>query len=187
MFNNRNSGRLFFVIGSFLLICLSQNAFAQKQTMGLIEKAKIYPKGLILDAKLDTGADSCSLHASNIKEFEKDGREFVKFTIIDRYGKKQEVEKEVMRHVRIKRLDGKSQVRKMIHIGLCLGGVYKIAEVSLVNRGKFNYEMLIGRRFLAGDFIVDPSITYTVDPTCEVNDDSGVKKESKTHSQSNND
>ena len=179
MFKNRNTSRLFFALISFLLLCLCQNAFAEKQTMGLIEKAKIYPKGLILDAKLDTGADSCSLHASNIKEFEKDGVEFVKFTIVDRYGQKQEVEKEVVRHVRIKRLDGKSQVRKMIHIGLCLGGVYKIAEVSLVNRVKFNYEMLIGRRFLAGDFIVDPSVTYTVDPVCDVKNNIVTKKEDK--------
>ena len=69
----------------------------------------------------------------------------------------------------------------MIYIGLCLGGVYKIAEVSLVNREKFNYEMLIGRRFLAGDFIVDPSVTYTHDPTCNEEEDNKVdiKKENK--------
>ena len=181
MLKNRNRVAVFSFIVIILIISFSQNAFAQKQTMGLIEKAKIYPKGLILDAKLDTGADSCSLHASNIKEFEKDGKEFVKFTIIDRYGKKQEVEKEVVRHVRIKRLGGESQVRKMIYIGLCLGGVYKIAEVSLVNREKFNYDMLIGRRFLAGDFIVDPSVTYTHDPTCNEEEDNKVdiKKENK--------
>ena len=46
----------------------------------------------------------------------------------------------------------------------------KIAEVSLVNRGKFNYEMLVGRRFLAGDFIVDPATTYTLDPSCKLED-----------------
>ena len=69
----------------------------------------------------------------------------------------------------------------MIYIGLCLGGVYKIAEVSLVNREKFNYEMLIGRRFLAGDFIVDPSVTYTQDPTCDEEEDNkaDIKKENK--------
>lgn len=152
----------------FLLsLCLVNSSFAQKQVMGLIEKVKIYPNELVLDAKLDTGADSCSLHASDIQELEKDGKSYVKFIIVDRYGKKQTVEKQVVRHIRIKRLDGKSQVRKMINLGLCLGGVYKIAEVSLVNRGKFNYEMLVGRRFLAGDFIVDPATTYTIDPSCK--------------------
>lgn len=155
---------------TILILCFVNNAFSQKQVVGIIEKVKIYPKGLVLDAKLDTGADSCSLHASDIQELEKNGKSYVRFTIVDRYGKEQTVEKQVVRHIRIKRLDGKSQIRKMINLGLCLGGVYKIAEVSLVNRGKFNYEMLVGRRFLAGDFIVDPATTYTLDPSCKLED-----------------
>ena len=41
--------------------------------------------------------------------------------------------------------------------------------------------MLIGRRFLAGDFIVDPSVTYTQDPTCDEEEDNkaDIKKENK--------
>ncbi|MGI6681476.1 MAG: ATP-dependent zinc protease [Bdellovibrionota bacterium] len=159
---------LFFITLCLAQIFFTENAFAKKQTLGLIEKALILPENLVVDAKLDTGADSCSLHADDIKEFEKEGKKFVKFTIVDRYGKKRTVIKEIVRHVRIKRLNNKSQIRKMINIGLCLGDVYKIAEVSLVDRGAFNYEMLIGRRYLSGDFIVDPAITYTVDPNCNI-------------------
>ncbi len=145
------------------------NSYAEKQIMGLVEKAKIYPDGIELDAKLDTGADSCSLHASDIKQFKKDGNEWVKFTIEDRYGKKIQWQSEVSRSVRIKRLDGKSQVRKTIRVGLCLGGIYKMSELTLVDRGKFNYQMLIGKRYLSGDFVVDPSVTYTMEPQCKVN------------------
>lgn len=149
-------------------LCLASKGYADKQILGLIEQVKLYPYGLVLDAKLDTGADSCSLHASDIKEFTKDGNKWVKFTIEDRYGKKVNWESEVARSVRIKRLHGNSQVRKTIRVGLCLGGVYKMSELTLVDRGNFNYQMLVGKRYLSGDFVVDPAVTYTMDPKCKV-------------------
>jgi hypothetical protein len=48
-----------------------------------------------------------------------------------------------------------------------LGDFYREAEVNLVDRSGFNYQMLIGRSFLAGNLIVDPSIKYTTKPICK--------------------
>jgi hypothetical protein len=39
--------------------------------------------------------------------------------------------------------------------------------VSLVDRKNFDYQMLLGRVYLAGNAIVDPSVTYTTDPACK--------------------
>ncbi|UCD82655.1 MAG: ATP-dependent zinc protease, partial [Desulfobacterales bacterium] len=56
--------------------------------------------------------------------------------------------------------------RPVIRIGICLEKVYKEVEVNLVNRSKFNYQMLIGRSFLEGEFAVDPAKTLTIKTDC---------------------
>ena len=40
-------------------------------------------------------------------------------------------------------------------------------EIALADRSHLDYEMLVGRNFLAGNIIVDPSKTFTVEPSCE--------------------
>ena len=40
-------------------------------------------------------------------------------------------------------------------------------EVALADRNHLDYEMLIGRSFLAGNVIVDPSKTFTIEPSCQ--------------------
>lgn len=58
----------------------------------------------------------------------------------------------------------------MVALGICLGGYRRIAEVNLVNRARFEYPMLIGRSFLANDFLVDPGATLLLEPRCEPRD-----------------
>ena len=69
---------------------------------------------------------------------------------------------------KIKNLDGKPQTRLAIYLGICLGSSYEEAEVNLVDRSDFNYQMLIGRSFLKGNAIIDPSLKYTTKPNCKV-------------------
>jgi hypothetical protein len=49
---------------------------------------------------------------------------------------------------------------------ICVGGISKEVEVSLVDRSNYEHPLLIGRSFLAGDLIVDPGATFSVSPTC---------------------
>ena len=42
--------------------------------VGHLEDAIILPSGLAIKAKMDTGADSTSIHALNIEKYKKDGR-----------------------------------------------------------------------------------------------------------------
>jgi hypothetical protein len=69
--------------------------------------------------------------------------------------------------VKIKRHDAKPQQRFAVSLGICLGSVYRVVEVNLAERSDFLYQMLIGRSFLAGNFIVDPSAKYTTKPDCK--------------------
>lgn len=138
-----------------------------KQVVGWIEKVRIYPGNLIVHAKLDTGADNCSINVPNVEFFERRGEKWVRFDFTNREGKTVTFERKVVRIVKIKRKGAKRQERPVIMLGVCLGNVYKEFEVNLANRSGFKYHMLIGRKFLKGDFLIDSSIKYTVEPGCK--------------------
>jgi len=149
------------------LALVSPVAAQGKQVVGWLEKVRIYPGNLVITAKLDTGAKNSSLNASNIIEVERGGERWVRFKVTNRYGEIAAIERKVHRIVKIKEADGTPQSRLAILLGICLGSFYKEAEVNLADRGHFNYQMLIGRSFLHGNLIVDPSIKFTTKPACE--------------------
>jgi hypothetical protein len=162
---------LYFLIatlGVISLILVSPGAAQGKQVVGWLEKVCIYPGNLVVIAKLDTGAKNSSLNASNITEFTHNGEQWVRFNVTSRYGKTVTIERKVHRMAKIKRHGGRVQPRYSIHLGICLGDFCREAEVNLVDRSGFNYQMLISRSFLAGNLIVDPSIKYTTKPICKV-------------------
>jgi hypothetical protein len=157
---------LLMVIGALML---ATPLYAQaKEVVGWLEKVGIYPGNLTIYAKLDTGAKNSSLNASHITVFERDGEQWVRFDVTSRYGKTATIERKVKRVVKIKRHGAKSQARFAINLGICLGNSYKEVEVNLAERSDFLYQMLIGRSFLGGSFIVDPSAKYTTKPNCGV-------------------
>jgi hypothetical protein len=138
-----------------------------KAVVGWLEKVRIYPGNLVIHAKLDTGARNSSLNASHVTVFERDGEQWVRFDVSSRYGKTVTIERKVQRVVKVKRHGAKPQIRFAVLLGICLGDVYKEVEVNLVDRSGFIYQMLIGRSFLAGNFIVDPAAKYTSKPNCK--------------------
>jgi hypothetical protein len=139
----------------------------EKQIVGWIERARITPGDITLDAKLDTGADSCSVNALDIEKFERDGRTWVKFTIADKKGQKVTLERELAGVTKVKRHGCPSQERYVVNLGLCIGNHYAETEVGLVDRRILKYPLLIGRSFMAGRLIPDPSVEYTTDPGCQ--------------------
>lgn len=149
---------------------LAQSLLAKpKEVIGWVEKVKIHPGKLKLKARVDTGAKSSSINAPSYEIFYKNKQKWVRFEISDKKGKKQTtIEKEVYKTSKIKRKGMKPEERYVIKLGICLGNTYKETEVNLVDRSNFNYPILIGRRFLENDFLVDSSITKTKKPNCKV-------------------
>jgi hypothetical protein len=161
---------LYLVIATVVVIFLvlvSPGAAQGKQVVGWLEKACIYPGNLIINAKIDTGARNSSLNASTITEFTRNGEQWVRFNVTNRYSKTATIEQKIHRIVKIKDHDGKPQLRLAIILGISLGSFHKEVEVNLADRSNFNYQMLIGRSFLHGSMIVDPSIKYTTKPICK--------------------
>jgi len=137
-----------------------------KQAVGWVERVCIYPGGLVFRAKLDTGAKNSSLNASHITEFKRDGEQWVRFEVTDLHDNTVTIERKVHRVAKIKNNHGRPQERLAVLLGICLGNSYREAEVNLVDRSSFNYQILIGRSFMRGNVMVDPSKKYTTKPTC---------------------
>ena len=162
------SPRILLSMVASAFILATPAAAQNKEMVGWLEKVRIYPGDLVIHAKLDSGAKNSSLNASHIIVFERDGEQWVRFAVTSRYGKTVTIERKVKRVVKIKRHGAKPQARFAVSLGICLGNVYRDVEVNLAERSGFLYQMLIGRSFLAGSFVVDPSAKYTTKPNCGV-------------------
>lgn len=151
-----------------LFFLLIPNISFSQQIVGWIEKAKLSSEGIELLAKIDSGADNSSLHYVNKEYFEKDGERWVHLKITDDKNKSYILDRKIIRIAKIKRHDGKFQIRDVIELEICLGKIYKNAEVNLENRAGLQYQLLIGRSFLKNDFLIDPSQKNIVESNCKL-------------------
>lgn len=138
--------------------------------MGWVEKLRISPAGIPLKAKLDTGALTSSLHATDIALFERDDETWVRFTldVEDAAGQQHRlhIERPKVRGVRIKEHEGEYDRRPVVMMQFCLAGQQHEAQFTLADRSRFIYPVLLGRRFMEGVAIVDPGATFVTDPDC---------------------
>lgn len=137
-----------------------------KQMVGWAEKVRIFPGNLMLLAKIDTGADNCSLHVPDFTLFERNGAQWIRFEVKDQSGDSATLERQVVRTAKIKRHSGRRQERPVVLLNICLGKIVREAEVNLVDRARFKFPLLIGRSFMADRISVDPSVQYTMEPDC---------------------
>jgi len=133
---------------------------------GWIERVGIMPGGVVVQAKLDTGADTSSLHASHVRWFTRDGKDWVGFDVTGNDGRTVHFEQPVLRKARIRSVAGGVQTRPVVTLGICLGETYHVTQVNLVDRSKVKEEMLIGRRFLEHRFLVDSARRHLLEPRC---------------------
>lgn len=170
MFYNRSirsSLKAALILGLSLLAGNVQADTSIQQIYSWKENVKVYPSGLQFKAKLDSGAKTSSLHATEIEEFERDGEDWIRFVIENDDEEKEKLERRLERNVKIKEHGGGLQRRPVVKMGICLGKMYKEVEVNLVDRSNFSAGMLIGRTFMEGDVLIDPSTTYGHTPDCD--------------------
>lgn len=142
------------------------SAGAEPRVAGWIERIRLGDEGIVVNAKLDTGALTSSLHAADVRWFKRDGEDWVAFDVTEEGGRTARFERKVVRISRIKRQGQDSDKRPTVMMEVCLGGVYGVTQVNLTDRTGFNYEFLVGRRFLADRFIVDSARMNLVAPDC---------------------
>lgn len=140
-----------------------------KTIFGYVERVIISNKGFDLKARLDTGAQTSSLDAHNIRRFRRGDRRYVRFDIKDPdSGEFVTLERPLVRIVRIRQHEGEWMRRPVVEMSICLGHLLQVVEVSLTPRTEFIYPLLIGRSAMRGAVIVDPDLTFTSRPTCDL-------------------
>ncbi|MGL4854489.1 MAG: ATP-dependent zinc protease family protein [Lentisphaeria bacterium] len=128
---------------------------------GFIEQISLHNGTILCQAKLDTGADNSSIGASDIVEFEKDGKKWVRFNI-EFTAETLKMSLPIKKITRIKRHNAESQTRIVVELDAKLGDIHQRVDFSLTSREKFNYPVLLGRNFLNGKFLVDSSRTFII-------------------------
>jgi len=165
--------RFLCVLGCLSLLITSALA-EDKRLYGLHEHALLVDFEQLLEAKLDTGAKTASLHAYDIERFRRDGKSWVRFYLDET--KEQLIERPLKRISRIKRRaddydeedERSSSARPVIKLSVCMGNRVRQIEVNLTDRSAFRYPLLIGsdalKQFSA---LIDPSLEHVVGaPAC---------------------
>lgn len=120
-----------------------------------------------IKTKIDTGARSSSLHALDIKQFEREGQEWVHFKVYPLQRSTQstiEVEAPVLEFRHVKSSTGHLTHRPVIRTGLVLFGQRRKIDLTLASRDQMGFRMLLGREALRRRFVVDPSRSYLAGP-----------------------
>lgn len=116
-----------------------------------------------ITCKVDTGARSPSLHATNMETFVADSRPMVRFDV-QPYRKKPDIlvhcEAEVLDERVVTDSGGHRESRFVILTPVVVGGQRYQIEITLTNRESMRYRMLLGRTGLSGRFLVDSSRSY---------------------------
>ncbi len=115
-----------------------------------------------IDAKIDTGAYSCSIHCDDIRVDTENKK--VHFRLLDESHPDyhdRDIVMDIDEIKEVKSSNGTIEERIFIKTKLLLGGQELEADISLTDRQAMKYPMLIGRRLLEGNFIVDVAELYT--------------------------
>ncbi|MEX1081736.1 MAG: ATP-dependent zinc protease [Halofilum sp. (in: g-proteobacteria)] len=146
-----------------------------REILGWVEWLVLEPSGLRLKARLDTGANTSSLHAIDVEPFERDGDEWVRFRVPLTDHKEELAEdavpeltfkRPVERKVRIKSKGG-TQSRFVVELPFCISGRRYETQFTLTDRHEWNYPALLGRRFLDDVILVDSSDSFLAAAECD--------------------
>lgn len=149
--------KIFFIVLFVLFSIFSSiTTLAKKSVYGYLEPVTLHPDGTSITAKLDTGADTASLSATDIHVYKKVSKEYVKFKVSHPEIKKNiDYDLPLIRHVKIKsRAIDDSKVKKphlrpVVDIQIYFDGKPHIINFNLIDRSHFSTPILLGRKALS--------------------------------------
>ena len=150
-----------FLAGSFFFAAEPGRA-EEKMIIGGVEEVLLMPWGIRVAARIDTGAATSSLDVCELKRI---GRKEVEFKLPDRCGG-MSIRLPVIASRHIQSTEGVRERRPIVEMEFCLGTKRLRTQVSLNDRSLMEFPLLIGRRALEGNFIVDVSRSNTLSPAC---------------------
>ncbi|MEQ6888117.1 RimK/LysX family protein [Halomonas sp. CS7] len=137
-----------------------------KEVLGRSEWIGLPDVGTYLKARIDSGATTSSLSATEITRFERDGEDWVRFklglndddSVVDRV-RGEWIEASVDRRVRIIQATGEES-RPVISLLMTLGPLRETVQFTLNDRTHLDHPVLLGRRFLLDIAIIDVAEQY---------------------------
>jgi hypothetical protein len=126
-------------------------------TIGRLEHIGLPGLGIArVEAKIDTGAYRSALHYQKLKTRKKDGTKQLVVTFQMGGVRKTKVFRSFKR-VTVKSSNGESTRRYLICTQVKLDGHVVRTQFTLFDRSDMKYQVLLGRKFLRGRFVVDVS------------------------------
>lgn len=155
--------RVFLATAGMLIACASATAQEASELPGRLIGATAtvteVSSGLPFLARVDTGATSCSIHCEEfeIQDPHDNPKENigkpVRFLVKNHDGGKEWVESKIADHVTV-RTSNRQDERYKVPLKLKVDDVEKQVLVTLHDRENMRYPLLLGRNFLADDFLV---------------------------------
>ncbi len=129
-----------------------------KIIIGEVEWVYLHTLNQSLKSRVDSGATTSSITASNIQPFERDGKNWVKFDVMHSATETNAtIEAPVVRTARIRQASLDSYERRfVISLDISLGDSLKQkAQFSLADRSEMTFPILLGREFLQDITLID--------------------------------
>ncbi|MEH6589026.1 MAG: RimK/LysX family protein [Halioglobus sp.] len=131
--------------------------------IGAVEWVQVEPGNLRMEARIDSGAETTSIHAENIQLLEREGKRYVRYNLLDQHsGEVRPMEARLRRQVLIKQHKADPERRYVVRMWVTLGDTRSRIDVTLSDRMDFEYPMLVGRNLLVDTVIVDVSRHHTL-------------------------
>lgn len=156
---------------------VNDTAFQDKQIVGEKEQVLLNDLDITLPARIDTGATTASLDARDIRTFERDGEEWVRFNVINPQTQATvEVERKRVRRVQILQPGTEeSERRPVVEMRITLGKITQNAQFTLTDRSNLELPMLVGRNIMRDVMLVDVSRSEIAPPARQTSKESASK------------
>lgn len=130
----------------------------EKQIVGLREQARITGLNIVMQARISTNVANSVVDARNIQMFERNGEEWVRFTIYNPETKEPHVlERKRLRFQTVQTANPTPDRRPVVEIRFTIGKLTQKGEFILADRSASEYPILIGRNLLRDVMLVDVS------------------------------
>ncbi len=131
-----------------------------KMILGQDEYVYVKEANATIVARIDTGASQSSISASDIVEFERNGKKWIRFNIVHN-DRTVEVEAPYVKQTRLRQSSMEEfSYRPVVKLNVKIGDYSTEAEFNLIDRSKMQYALLIGRNLLTDIAVVDVARRY---------------------------
>ncbi|MDO6764013.1 ATP-dependent zinc protease [Agarivorans sp. 1_MG-2023] len=145
--------------------CSKQASYklGNKTVLGESEWVSLQGQKHAFQARIDTGAATSSLNATDIVKFERDGKNWVRFNLRHKtIDTDIIVERPVIRTAEVTQASTNTvDKRPVVSMLVKLGPISEKAQFTLTDRNHLSYPVLLGRSFLKDISVVDISQKFT--------------------------